>query len=73
MRILSQFLESRTGNFAVIMAICAPVLFGIGGLATMGLDTAFIGGAQGSLDGFQVALVPAGRERPRRGAMFRFS
>ena len=34
MRILSQFLESRTGNFAVIMAICAPVLFGIGGLAT---------------------------------------
>ncbi|MEZ5870613.1 MAG: pilus assembly protein TadG-related protein [Nitratireductor sp.] len=34
MRILSRFIQSKSGNFALIMAICAPVLFGMGGLAT---------------------------------------
>ncbi|MEZ5792010.1 MAG: TadE/TadG family type IV pilus assembly protein [Nitratireductor sp.] len=34
MRIFSRFFHSRSGNFALIMAICAPVLFGMGGLAT---------------------------------------
>ncbi|MEZ5792011.1 MAG: TadE/TadG family type IV pilus assembly protein [Nitratireductor sp.] len=34
MELLKNFIGARSGNFAIIVAICAPVLFGMGGLAT---------------------------------------